>query len=252
MKAIIIGATSGIGRGVADLMVKEGWTVGITGRRLELLESFRREHPGADVHISAFDITADDSSERMLELIERIDGTDLIFLVSGTGRQNRDLDPEIELNTVTVNCLGFVKMIDAAFTYFKSRDLRKNEGQPVRGHIAVISSIAGTKGMGTAPAYSASKRMQNTYVDALAQLARMQGIPVDFTDIRPGFVRTAILSAEKKYPMLMTVDHVALLIFKAIKAHRRRVVIDWRFALLTFFWNLVPQPLWERLKGIKS
>lgn len=249
MRAIVIGATSGIGRNVAGLMADEGWTLGIAGRRRELLESFVAEHPGSQVHISDFDITADDSPSRLMDLIEKTGGADLIFIVSGVGKQNRELDPEIELNIVKVNCLGYVRMADAAFNYFKAR----SAAEPgFRGHLAIVSSVAGTKGMGTGPAYSSTKKFQSTYLDSLAQLARMTGLPLDITDIRPGFVRTDILSKDKKYPMLMTVDYASALIFKALKKRRRRASIDWRFALLGFFWSIVPQCLWERMTGFKS
>ena len=223
MRAIVIGATSGIGRNVAGLMADEGWTLGIAGRRRELLESFVTEHPGNEVHISDFDITSGDSPARLMELIERTGGADLIFIVSGVGKQNRELDPEIELNIVKVNCLGYVRMADAAFNYFKAR----SAAEPgFRGHLAIVSSVAGTKGMGTGPAYSSTKKFQSTYLDSLAQLARMTGLPLDITDIRPGFVRTDILSKDKKYPMLMTVDYASALIFKTLKKRRRRASID--------------------------
>ena len=167
MRAIVIGATSGIGRAVAGLMADEGWTVGIAGRRRELLESFEAEHPGADIRISDFDVTAEDSPSRLMELIGRTGGADLIFIVSGVGKQNRELDPEIELNTVKVNCLGYVRMADAAFRYFRER----SKAEPgFRGHLAIVSSVAGTKGMVTGPAYSSTKRFQSTYLDSLAQL----------------------------------------------------------------------------------
>lgn len=230
-------------------MVSEGWTVGISGRRREMLESFVAEHPGADVHISDFDITSQDSPSRLMDLVRRTGGADLIFIVSGIGKQNRELKPEIELNIVNVNCLGYVRMADAAFNYFKER---ANSEPGFRGHLAIVSSVAGTKGMGTGPAYSSTKKFQSTYLDSLAQLARMTGLPLDFTDIRPGFVRTDILSKDKKYPMLMTVDYASRLIFKALKKRRRRASIDWRFALLGFFWSIVPQCIWERMTGFKS
>ena len=95
MRAIVIGATSGIGRAVAGLMAEEGWTVGIAGRRREMLESFVAEHPGADIRISDFDVTAEDSPSRLMDLIWRTGGADLIFIVSGVGKQNRELDPDI-------------------------------------------------------------------------------------------------------------------------------------------------------------
>lgn len=109
---------------------------------------------------------------------------DLFFLSSGIGSQNPDLKPEIELNTARTNVEGFTRMVTAAFNHFKTQG---------GGHIAVISSIAGTKGLGIAPAYSATKRFQNTYIEALAQLSRMQHLNIHFTDIRPGFVATDLL-----------------------------------------------------------
>ncbi|WP_337658264.1 SDR family NAD(P)-dependent oxidoreductase, partial [Alistipes sp.] len=134
---------------------------------------------------------------------------------------------------------GFVRMVTAAFGYFRSHG---------GGRIAVISSIAGTKGLGSAPAYSATKRMQNTYIDALAQLARMEGYDIRFTDIRPGFVATPLLSGDGRYPMLMRTEKVAARIMHVLRHPRRRVVIDRRYALMVFFWKLIPEWLWERLK----
>ena len=90
-------------------------------------------------------------------------------------------------------------MVTAAFGWFRSHG---------GGHIAVISSVAGTRGLGSAPAYSATKRMQNTYIDALAQLARMEKLAIRFTDIRPGFVATPLLSGDD-YPLLMQPGPVA-------------------------------------------
>ena len=162
---------------------------------------------------------------------------DLFFLSSGVGHQNRDLQPDIELNTARTNVEGFTRMVTAAFNYFKTKG---------SGHIAVISSIAGTKGLGVAPAYSATKRFQNTYIEALAQLARMQHLDIHFTDIRPGFVATDLLKSGK-YPMLMKADRVAQHIIKALRRKRRIVVIDGRYRVVVFFWRMIPRWLWERL-----
>ena len=164
---------------------------------------------------------------------------DLFFLSSGVGRQNMTLQEDIELWTAATNVSGFIRMVTAAYRYF-----RNNGG----GHIAVISSIAGTKGLGSAPAYSASKRFQNTYIDALAQLTHLQKDNIIFTDIRPGFVDTAILDDPKKYPMLMRPEAVARHIVHTLEKRKRVVVIDWRYRLLVFFWRLVPQRIWERLR----
>ena len=236
-RAIIIGATSGIGREVAGLLVRQGWRVGVAGRRTEALQSLQATAP-AQIEIETLDVTKEDAPAHLRQLIAKLGGMELFLLSSGIGSQNADLRPDIEEATARTNVEGFIRMTTAAYNYFKK--------QPTGGHIAVISSIAGTKGLGIAPAYSATKRFQNTYIDALAQLARMQKLSIRFTDIRPGFVATDLLG-DRNYPMLMRPERVARQIVKALSARKRVVVIDGRYRLLVYFWRLIPRWLWERL-----
>ena len=161
----------------------------------------------------------------------------IFLLSSGIGKQNPTLEADIELKTVQTNVDGFTRMVIAAFSFFK---------QQGGGHIAVISSIAGTKGLGMAAAYSATKRFQSTYIDALAQLSRMEHLHICFTDIRPGFVATALLK-DDNYPMLMKAGDVARQIVRALDSKKRVIVIDGRYRLLVFFWRLIPNWIWERL-----
>lgn len=236
-RIVIVGATSGMGLEVARLALRAGWRVGAAGRRAERLEALRAEAP-EQMEIRQMDVTDPAAPEQLATLIERLGGMDIYLHSSGIGFRNEALDPAIELATARTNAEGFIRMVTAAYTYFRSHG---------GGQIAVISSIAGTKGLGAAPAYSATKRLQNTYIDALAQLARMQRARIRFTDIRPGFVDTPLLAADGGYPMLMPADRVARSIFRAIVRGRRRVVIDRRFAMLVFLWRLIPAWLWERL-----
>lgn len=239
-RIVIVGATSGIGLEVARIFLRKGWQVGAAGRRIEALKSLQAEAP-QQVEIEPIDITHDDAPQHLEQLINRLGGMDLYFHASGVGNRNTALNPEIEIATLRTNGEGFVRMITAAFNWFRNHN---------GGHIAAISSIAGTKGLGAAPAYSASKRMQNTYLDALAQLARMEHLDIRFTDIRPGFVATALLSDSSNYPLLMSPEKVARSIVRALEHKRRRIVIDRRYALLVFFWRLIPAWLWERLSWV--
>lgn len=235
-KAVVIGATSGIGYEVAKELIKQGWKVGIAGRRGEALDAFKSTAPD-NIETQALDVTHPDAADKLHSLIEKLGGMDLFLLSSGIGYQNRDLNPEVELNTTLTNVEGFTRMVTAAFGYFK---------QQGGGHLAVISSIAGTKGLGVAPAYSATKRYQNTYIDALAQLSRMQKLNISFTDIRPGFVATDLLKGGN-YPLLMQADRVGASIVRALNRKKRIAIIDGRYALLVFFWRLIPRWVWERL-----
>ena len=236
-RAIIIGATSGIGQEVARLLLADGWKLGIAGRREENLKAFQAQAP-EQIEIQALDITKEGADEELHKLIEKVGGMDLYFHSSGIGRQNKDLTADIEIKTLETNGTGFVRMVTAAFRYFLKQG---------HGHLAVISSIAGTKGLGTAPSYSATKRFQNTYIDALEQLAHFHKANICFTDIRPGFVATDILNGSKHYPMLMNKEDVAKLIIKGLKKKKRVCIVDWKYRVLVGFWKLIPAWLWKRL-----
>ena len=236
-KVIIIGATSGIGREVALVYIAQGWTVGVAGRREAELEALRAMAP-KQVFTQVIDVTKDDATEHLHTLINKVGGMDLFLLSSGIGKQNYTLETEIELATAATNVDGFIRMTNAAYHYFEKQG---------HGHLAVISSIAGTKGLGAAAAYSATKGFQHMYIDALDQLSRMQKLNINFTDIRPGFVATPLLKSSKRYPMLMHAPIVALDIADALKRKKRVAIIDWRFRLLVGFWRLIPKWIWLRL-----
>lgn len=246
--AIIIGATSGIGREVATRLVGKGWKVGITGRRTEALEAFRNEYGADKVCIATMDVTRDDSVAALDSLLEQTGAPDLFFYASGVGYQNRELDLDKEIRTVQTNCEGMVRMVDHFMTYVSNH----KESYAEKAQIAVITSVAGVITLGTAPAYSATKKMQSTYLSALAQLSRMEHIPVIFTDIRLGFVATDILNPDKRYPMLMTKEKAADRVMKALQRKKRVYTFDWHFRLATFFWNLIPRFIWERITWIKN
>ena len=238
MNVIIIGASSGMGLEVAKLLLAEGCRLGIAARREDRLQVLKQLAPDR-VEVQAIDVTADDAALRLRSLIDRLGGMDLFFYVSGIGKQNRTFTPDIELDTVNTNGMGFTRMVGEAYRYFAERG---------EGHIAAITSIAGTKGLGPAPSYSATKAMQNVYLQALEQQANARGLKIRFTDIRPGFVDTDLLKGDFHYPMMLKPEKVARQIVKAIKNKRHIKVIDWRYALMTAFWRRIPRPLWRHLK----
>ena len=185
------------------------------------------------------DVTKPEAEKQLMCLIEKLGGIDLYFHASGIGKQNRTLEPDIELQTMDTNAVGFSRMIGTAYRYFAEKG---------EGHIAAITSIAGTKGLGPAPSYSATKVLQATYLQALEQQAHQRGLNIHFTDIRPGFVDTALLSGTFHYPMLMRPETVARDIVNSIYRHRHVRVIDARYRVLTFFWRLIPNWIWRRMR----
>lgn len=236
--AIIIGASSGIGYEIALRLIADGWRVGLAARRTDKLEALAAKHPG-QVFATAIDITAEDANRSLRTFIGQIGGMDLYLHVAGLGWQNHTLEPDKELRTIETNALGFARMTGEAYRYFAERG---------SGHIAVISSIAGTKGLGAAPAYSATKAFDANYIQALEQQAHIRHLPIHFTDIRPGFVRTDLLADGRKYPLLMDASKVADDIVQSIYRHRHVRVIDWRYRILTALWRCIPSCIWRRLR----
>ena len=235
--AIVMGASSGIGFEVAKLLLDKGWKLGLAARRTEPMEEMRKVYP-EQVVVKSIDVTRCDASELLMELIETLDGVQLYLHVAGIGKQNRQLEPTVEARTVATNVAGFTCMVDTVFGYMAT-----NGG----GHIAVISSVAGTKGLGPAPSYSASKAYQSTYIQALEQLSNSRKLNISFTDIRPGFVDTNLLTGDS-YPMLMQKGPVARQVVRAIERKRHICIIDWRYRALVFLWRRLPNWLWRRFR----
>lgn len=240
MKAIIVGATSGIGLAVAKQLTARGWEIGIAGRRQQLLQEIQRTNLNI-IATQELDVTRPDAGDRLQTLIGKMGDIDLYFHSSGIGYQNPSLDIDKEIRTVETNALGFTRMINVAFHYFQQHPEK-------RGHIAVISSIAGTKGLGAAPAYSASKRFVNHYMECLSQLIHLKHIKhITLTDIRPGFVRTPLLSDGGKYPLQLDVDKVAQEIVSGLEKRKQIITIDWKYRIIVSFWRLIPRWIWVRL-----
>lgn len=232
-RAIVVGASSGIGLEVAKLLMAQGWKVGVAARRIEQMKDL-----GAAA-VERIDVTTDDATEGLQRLISKLGGMDLYFHASGIGKQNRELTADIELATLQTNGVGFTRMIGEAYRYFVKQG---------NGHIAAITSIAGTKGLGPAPSYSATKAMQNVYLQALEQQARSRGLDIVFTDVRPGFVDTALLAGDFHYPLMLRPEKVAQEIVCAINHHQHIRIIDWRYRILTAVWRRIPRWIWRRIK----
>lgn len=258
--AIVMGATSGIGQEVARLLAANGYEVGIAGRREERLVQMAQATPGIVTH-RQIDVTKEDAPTELHKLIEELGGMDLYFHSSGIGWENVALDADKELKTVETNGVGFVRMVSAAYNWFAEQkadeakqraegDEQRASSKERKARIACITSIARTRGLGAAPAYSATKRMQAHYLECLSQQARMRHLNIGVTDIRPGFVATDLI-AGSHFPLQLKAEDVARTIVRAIERGSEVVTIDWRYRLLVAAWQLIPRWLWVRLTTIK-
>lgn len=238
-KILIMGATSGIGLQLAGQFASKGWMVGAAGRSEEPLRRLASLYP-RNIRWRVIDINAVEASEGLEALVEEMGGMDVYFHVAGIGFDNLPLREREEVAVMETNVVGFTRMVGAAFRWFRDR----NGGT---GHIAAVTSVAGTNGIGRMAAYSASKSCQQVYIRALEQICAIEKFDIRFTDIRPGWIRTPLLVDDRKYPMLMSLPYSVGKIVRAVERGRRVAVIDWRWNLLVGLWRMVPNWVWTRL-----
>ena len=232
-KVIIVGATSGLGRGIADTYIARGWQVGLAGRRTGLLRQIAMGHE--NVIYETLDVTDTALCIKALEsLKERLGGLDLRVLSSGVGRQNAALDFDLELPTIETNVRGWTAIADWTYKLFAAQG---------HGHLAAISSIASVRGLAPAPAYSASKAYQAHYLEALRQRAMVSGRPIYVSDIRPGFVDTPLLANPKQFFWVLPPEKAVQAIVRAIDRRRGVATITCRWALIAPIMRLLPTRL---------
>lgn len=236
-KAIIIGASSGIGKGLARLMANDHYVIGITGRRTPLLEALKEENNAAYI-ICNLDVTETDSiAVKLDELVAKLGGMDLLIISAGIGEFNDELSFAKEKSTIETNISGFTAVADWGFNYFS----RLSSGQ-----IVGITSIAGIRGGRSAPAYNASKSYQISYLEGLNQKAKHAGLNINITDVRPGFVDTDMAKGPGLF-WVSSVEKASSQILKAIKQKERVVYITKRWRLIAWILKIIPRKLYERL-----
>ncbi len=235
-KAIVLGASSGIGRAVALGLSAEGWTLGVTARRGALLDALAAEAPGP-VHTAAFDAAAPGAEAELDRLVQKLGGLDLLFLSAGWGELNRELDPGIEADTVALNVAAFTRWCGWGYRVFARQG---------GGHLAAITSVAALRGGRAAPAYNASKAYQANYLEGLRQKAHREGLALTVTDLRPGFVKTPMAKGPGRF-WEASADKAAARILGHLRRRARVAYVTrrWRGVALLMGW--MPRALWARL-----
>ncbi len=230
-KAIVFGASSGIGKELAALLVKDGYQVAITGRRFELLQTIKESAP-EQYHIFQHDVQQLDQTEKVFQKIMYVFGTvDLVVLSSGIGDVNRKLLWETEMNTFQTNIIGAAKVYNLAFNQFVKQGF---------GHLVGITSIASLRGNRFAPAYFSSKAFQANYLESLYLKSKeVKSGKVYVTDIRPGYVDTRMALGDEIFWMV-PLDKATRQIYGAVKRKKRKVYISKRWNLIAWVLRVVP------------
>ncbi|MFH1045407.1 MAG: SDR family NAD(P)-dependent oxidoreductase [Candidatus Omnitrophota bacterium] len=228
-KAIVIGASSGIGRALAKVFGEHGYAVGLAARRLELLHQLQKEIP-AQTFIKRIDISKpEEAMPALRELIEEMRGADVIVINSGINAHNVSLEWPGENDTIKVNVAGFCAMANIALKYFEGKGA---------GQLVGISSIAGLRGSATSPAYSASKAFVSNYLEGLRHRVSAKNIYI--SDIRPGLVDTEMIKGFSRLFWVASADQAARQILRAIQQKKSIAYITRRWLLIAWLLKIMP------------
>ena len=234
--AVIVGASSGIGEALAHELHRAGWRLALLARRLERLEALR-ETLARETVVRGIDVAHRDAAAILEHVFEELGGVDLVIISAGTGH-NGALQWELDVDTVSVNVLGFMAVAQVAMRHFLGRG---------RGHLVGISSMAALRG-NRAAAYAASKAFQSVYLDGLRDVARHSGHPIVVTEVQPGGVDTAMLKPDRPLPALVrrlfvaSPEKAARQIVRAIQKRKKHAYITRRYAPVAFILKLLPRP----------
>jgi len=220
--ALIIGASSGIGKELAIALVKKNYLVVITGRRLNLLLELKNKYPDNFI-ISDFDISnVIETNDKLNKIKNQLEKIDLLILSSGAGEINYELNYNIEKKITDVNVMGFTLITNWAINLFKKQKY---------GHLVAITSIAGLLNDGGSSAYCASKAFQINYLKGLRKKIRKLKIPIYITDVRAGYVDTQMAKGKYKF-WVAPVEKASKQILVGIKNKRKNIYITKRWRII--------------------
>jgi short-subunit dehydrogenase len=235
-KIIIIGASIGIGKALAELYIQKGYEVGITSRRENLLQEIKAKYPNAPIFIQKMDVADVHQARTQLQaLIAAMNGVDVIVINAGVGVPKASF--EEQLFTIDINARGFMALADAAYSYFSEKG---------GGQIVGLSSMAALRGSGFAPEYHASKAFISSYMEGLQIRSWNRKHNITVTDIRPGFVDTEMTKSNKGMFWLATVEKAAQQIFDAILAKKRIAYITKRWWIMAQLMKNLPDFLYRK------
>lgn len=237
--ALITGASSGLGRGLAAHYARAGVTVYAAGRRLEQLESLKAE-VGANLVSLKLDVAdADACFERVQALDRECGGLDLVIANAGVGEQSngKRIDWNSVHQTVKVNVAGAAATLCGALPAMAERK---------RGHLVGVSSLAAFLSLPRTAAYAASKAFLTSFMESLRFDVEPSGVAV--TVIHPGFVKTEMTARNKfKMPFLLESEEAVRLMAGAIDRREKFFSFPWQMSGVVSMATALPRPLYRAI-----
>lgn len=234
----IVGASSGIGKSLAEKCLPLSDNIAISARSAEKLQHMESEHTG----FAAFPLDVSDRgavAETVEAIEKRLGGIDTAVLSAGIWFPMRaaDLDTDRMREAMRINYFGAVYAVEALLAGMKARG---------RGHIVIVSSVAGYRGLPTSVAYGPTKAALTNFSEALAVELAEFGIQV--TLVQPGFVDTPMSKVNRFHmPGLMDVDAAADRLLSGILRRKNAIFFPRLFTSAVRFTNFLPYGLYYAL-----
>lgn len=241
---IITGASTGIGEALALELARRGHAVGLVARRAELLAEVaaKIEGAGGKAAFAAADVTRrDELAAAVAELEAKLGPCDLVVANAGSGTPTHaKKNPVAEIEwMIDINIRGVLYALGAVLPGMVERG---------RGHLAVVSSVAGFRGLPGHAGYSASKAYVTTMLESYR--VDLRGLGVACTAIHPGYIDTPLTRKNKfKMPWLMPPERAARIIADGLERRKAEITFPWQMYLLMHFARLVPNWLYDRVVG---
>ena len=232
MRAVIVGASSGIGKEMALCLADQGWHVAVLGRRTKLLDELCQNNK----NLFPYEIDVDEPEilpEKLQKAVDDLGGLDLFVISAGTGFINPELAFSKEQQTIKTNVEGFTALVDWSYNFFKSKGV---------GHIAVITSVSGLSEGIDGPSYSASKAYQINYIKTIRKMAKRERQNIIITEIRPGSVDTEMMKGEGHF-WISTPKQASELACKAIIKRKKLQYISGKWRIIGTLLRLMA--VWE-------
>jgi NAD(P)-dependent dehydrogenase (short-subunit alcohol dehydrogenase family) len=244
-RAIVVGASSGIGAALVRQLVREGYAVAALARRREELEKLEDQarwlgdESGGTLTTRVHDVRDTAAVAPLFEaLVRELGGLDLLIYAAGVmpALEKREYDTEKDLFTLAVNTGGAIAWCNPAAHLFTTQRA---------GTLVGISSIAGDRGRKGFPVYCTSKAALDTYLEALRN--RLSEVGVHVCTIKPGYVDTAMTRGMEGLFWLASPEQAAAAILRAARGRANVRYVLRRWWLVGTVLKLIPSFLFRRL-----
>jgi short-subunit dehydrogenase len=243
-RAIVIGASSGIGAALVRELAQSGYRVAAVARReaklQELSDAVNTAVPQGHICIYSHNVTNYDDIPTLFQtIVQELGGLDLIVYNAGVQPSVtvNEYNFEKDRKMIEVNLLGAIAWLNQAALRFE------RAGQ---GMIVGIGSIAGDRGRVGSPVYNTSKAGLATYLEALRNRLTRHGVTV--TTIKPGYVDTDVLRENASNPFwVISPEEAARQIHEAVRRGRQTVYVPARWRLVGLIIRHIPSIIFRRL-----